>query len=177
MQVDKSHDRVSVVVGNLDRYLAEARPAAHRLAPDEPLRPGSGLTARRAIELFEDQAASRALDIVARELKRDGQSYYTISSAGHEQNAILGALLRPDVEPLPGPTCELVAGPEGHLLGVEPIPGQQVAEVAQRRRVRPVGRGRHTGLEAEIVSGLEPGEQVVLYPNERVADGVRVAAR
>jgi HlyD family secretion protein len=44
-------------------------------------------------------------------------------------------------------------------------------------RVRPVERGRQTGLEAEVVAGLEAGETVVLYPNDRVAEGVRVVPR
>lgn len=44
-------------------------------------------------------------------------------------------------------------------------------------RTRSVQRGHHTGLEAEIVSGLEPGETVVLYPNDGVDDGVRVTPR
>jgi len=43
---------------NLDRYLAEARAAARRLAPGEPLRPGSGLTARAAVELFDAGASA-----------------------------------------------------------------------------------------------------------------------
>src|SRR5439155_7438951 len=67
-----------------------------RLGAGDPLRPGSGLTARQAVELFEDQALSRALDVAARELKRAGRGFYTISSAGHEQNAVVGALLRLD---------------------------------------------------------------------------------
>ena len=53
------------------------------------------MTARKAVEVFEDQALSRALDVAARELKKTDRSYYTISSAGHEQNALVGALLRP----------------------------------------------------------------------------------
>lgn len=44
-------------------------------------------------------------------------------------------------------------------------------------RKRSVERGRSTGLQAEIVSGIEPGETVVLYPSDRVADGVRVVSR
>jgi HlyD family secretion protein len=44
-------------------------------------------------------------------------------------------------------------------------------------RTRPVELGHRTGLRAEITSGLEPGETVVRFPNDRVADGVRVAAR
>ena len=76
MALDTRSNRVAVVEQNLDRYLAEARPAERLLAPNEPLRPGSRLTARAALELFEDQAASRALDVVGRELKRDGLGYY-----------------------------------------------------------------------------------------------------
>lgn len=87
-------DRVSVTEGNLDRWLEGARPADRLLAPGEPLRPGGSLSARRAVQLFEDQVLSRALDVVARELKKRKLGYYTIASAGHEQNAILGALLR-----------------------------------------------------------------------------------
>src|SRR5262245_9268143 len=89
-------NRVAVVEKNLDQYLLEAARAPRSLAPGEPLRPGSGLAARKAIELFEDQCLSRALDVAARELKRTGRSFYTISSAGHENNAIVGAQLRLD---------------------------------------------------------------------------------
>jgi 2-oxoisovalerate dehydrogenase E1 component len=87
-------DRVAVVERNLDAYLAGATPASTRLAADAPLREGSSLTARRAVELWEDQAISRALDVEARRLKATGRSFYTISGAGHEQNAVVGALLR-----------------------------------------------------------------------------------
>ena len=89
-------DRVVAVESNLDRFLEEASEPDSRLEPAAPLRSGGGLTARRALELFESQVASRALDVVARELKRTGEGFYTIASAGHEQNAVLGALLRLD---------------------------------------------------------------------------------
>lgn len=89
-----STDRVAVVERNLDAFLEQPAPSVPRLGPDEPLRPGGALTARAAIELFECQVLSRALDVTARRLKREGRSFYTISSAGHEQNAVLGALLR-----------------------------------------------------------------------------------
>jgi 2-oxoisovalerate dehydrogenase E1 component len=87
-------DRVSVVEHSLDDYLDHATPASSRLAPDEPLRAGTTLTARAAMALFEDQLASRQLDVAARELKKTDRSFYTIGSAGHEQNAVLGAQLR-----------------------------------------------------------------------------------
>jgi 2-oxoisovalerate dehydrogenase E1 component len=87
-------DRVAIVSGALDTFLAEVRPAAAAIGPEASLHPGGSLTARRAIELFEDQVASRVLDVAARELKKTDRSYYTIGSAGHENNAVLGARLR-----------------------------------------------------------------------------------
>ncbi|HET8572211.1 MAG TPA: thiamine pyrophosphate-dependent enzyme [Candidatus Limnocylindria bacterium] len=87
-------DRVSVVEHGLDDYLDHATPASSRLAPDEPLRTGTTLTSRAAMAIFEDQLASRQLDVAARELKKTDRSFYTIGSAGHEQNAVLGAQLR-----------------------------------------------------------------------------------
>ena len=41
-------------------------------------------------------------------------------------------------------------------------------------RLRDVKVGERGGDGAEILSGLEPGEQVILHPSDRVADGVRV---
>jgi 2-oxoisovalerate dehydrogenase E1 component len=87
-------NRVQIVEQNLDAYLREAKPAARLLAPDDAIRPGSTLIARAALGIFEDQALSRALDVAARELKKTNRSFYTISSAGHEQNAAVGTLLR-----------------------------------------------------------------------------------
>tara|TARA_R110002072_G_scaffold300368_3_gene477672 strand:- start:2676 stop:4937 length:2262 start_codon:yes stop_codon:yes gene_type:complete len=89
-----STDRVVIVEANLDQYLASAVPADVLLQADEPLRPGSRLTARVARGIFEDQVLSRALDVAARRLKKSGDGFYTISSAGHENNAVLGTLLR-----------------------------------------------------------------------------------
>jgi HlyD family secretion protein len=45
---------------------------------------------------------------------------------------------------------------------------------AQRRLVKIGERNLHA---AHVVDGLKPGEQVVLHPSDRVADGVRVEAR
>ena len=91
-----SADRVTIVEGCLDRLLEELQPAARLMEPSAPLRPGSSLTAARARDLFEDMVLSRSLDVAARELKKRGQGFYTISSAGHELNACVGALLRTD---------------------------------------------------------------------------------
>ena len=90
-----AQDRVVVVEQNLDHVIAQTPAAARQLQPDEPVRPGSALRAGDALALFADQVTSRALDVAGRELKAQGAGYYTISSAGHENNAVVGALLRP----------------------------------------------------------------------------------
>jgi HlyD family secretion protein len=46
-----------------------------------------------------------------------------------------------------------------------------------RAELRHVELGQTNGLVAEIRSGIEPGERVVVHPSDRVLDGVRVAAR
>ncbi len=85
--------RMEVVERNLEAWLATAAPAPFRLGESEPIA-GSTLTAARAVDLFEDMATSRFLDICSRELKKTNRSFYTIGSSGHEWNACVGALLR-----------------------------------------------------------------------------------
>jgi 2-oxoisovalerate dehydrogenase E1 component len=62
---------------------------------DAPIRPGSRLSARAAIALFDAQAGSRHLDLAARALRARGDGFYTIGSSGHEGNAAVAAALRP----------------------------------------------------------------------------------
>lgn len=44
-------------------------------------------------------------------------------------------------------------------------------------RLTPVEIGARNDLAAEIRSGLEPGQQVVLYPSDRIADGSSIEVR
>jgi 2-oxoisovalerate dehydrogenase E1 component len=90
-----SANRVDIVEQALDSLLDTLEPAPRRLAPDAPVVDGSSLTAGTATRLFSDMVRSRAVDVAARRLKADGLGYYTISSAGHEMNTVLGAQLRP----------------------------------------------------------------------------------
>lgn len=46
-----------------------------------------------------------------------------------------------------------------------------------RARRRSVRVGQRNGLEAEILSGLEAGEQIILHPGDLVQDGAAVAER
>ena len=67
------------------------------------------------------------------------------------------------------------------------VPGSAVFQTAEgwrvfvvrdgRARLRAVQTGRHDAASTEIVSGIEAGERVVLFPSDEVRDGVRVRAR
>jgi HlyD family secretion protein len=46
-----------------------------------------------------------------------------------------------------------------------------------RARLTPIEIDQRNGLEAEVLSGLEEGERVVIHPPEAVKDGVRVRER
>jgi 2-oxoisovalerate dehydrogenase E1 component len=71
-------------------------PAAGRRAdPAAPVRPGSALTGKLALALFDAQIGNRHLDLAARYLRASGHGFYTISSSGHEGNAAVAAALRP----------------------------------------------------------------------------------
>lgn len=66
-----------------DAAKAGAAPGAETVPADE------------ARAVWRAMLTSRALDVAARRLKAEGRGYYTISSAGHELNALVGHLLRP----------------------------------------------------------------------------------
>ncbi|VEB33844.1 pyruvate/2-oxoglutarate dehydrogenase subunit E1 [Legionella sainthelensi] len=52
------------------------------------------LDKKTAIDLFDSQIKSRLLDLIARQLKEKGLSFYTIGSSGHEGNAVWGQVFR-----------------------------------------------------------------------------------
>ena len=84
--------RVEIVQSNLTQGLARAKADEPPRDPQDTV--AGSLTGQRARDLLGDMLRSRSLDVAARRLKGDGLSYYTISSAGHEVNAVLGALTR-----------------------------------------------------------------------------------
>jgi HlyD family secretion protein len=72
---------------------------------------------------------------------------------------------------------EVVKVPAGALFRA-PDGGWAVFAVRDgRARLTPVEAGRSNGVETEALSGLVPGEQVVLHPSDGVKDGVRVVGR
>ena len=135
-------DRVVAVERNLDLAI-EAAPVADRLlGPEDPVTPGSTLTAARAVEVFVDQVTSRALDVAARELKAQGRGYYTISSAGHENNAVLAAHLRPtDPAFLHYRSGGFMMTRSGQRPDVDPVRDTLLSLVAAADD--PISQGRH----------------------------------
>ena len=80
----------------LDLLRTHPGPDPHAVGgPDEPIVPSSPMTRRQAIAIWESAIQSRLQDLLSREMKDKGLSYYTIGSSGHEANAIFGSLLRP----------------------------------------------------------------------------------
>lgn len=69
-------------------------PLTRRTALTEPIRSGSTLSGAAFLELFESQMLSRHLDFEARAMRARNEGFYTIGSAGHEGNAVLGRLTR-----------------------------------------------------------------------------------
>jgi 2-oxoisovalerate dehydrogenase E1 component len=86
---DLAEQRLVRAIRELSTVQPTVRPAAY-----DAIRPGSGLSIARSLELFEAQMASRHLDFAARWLRARGAGYYTIGSAGHEGNAAVAAALR-----------------------------------------------------------------------------------
>ncbi|MFT4924439.1 MAG: 2-oxoisovalerate dehydrogenase E1 component [Phenylobacterium sp.] len=55
-----------------------------------------GLSALEVVDIFESQVMSRHLDLQSRLMQKQGQSFYTIGSSGHEGNAAYAKAFRPD---------------------------------------------------------------------------------
>jgi len=136
-------DRVGIVEGALDAFLAQASSDTPTpLPPDAPLHAGGALSARRAVELFEEMVTSRQLDVAARELKKTNRSFYTIGSAGHEMNAVLGAQLRiTDPAFLHYRSGALMMARARQLPGSTPAFDALLGIVASREE--PIAQGRH----------------------------------
>ncbi|WP_058523435.1 thiamine pyrophosphate-dependent enzyme [Legionella birminghamensis] len=84
-------DRASVVD---EQFLNKVRAADFPAAQSGTQAAEAGIDKKMAIELFDSQIKSRLLDLIARQLKEKGLSFYTIGSSGHEGNAVLGQVFR-----------------------------------------------------------------------------------
>ncbi|MDX6259996.1 MAG: 2-oxoisovalerate dehydrogenase component [Kribbellaceae bacterium] len=74
-----------------DRLNQHLRTGLGQLAANTQIAP----TDPTLLALFDAMAGSRLLDIAARRMRERGEGFYTISSAGHESNALVANALRP----------------------------------------------------------------------------------
>lgn len=66
----------------------------HSRSLEDPLVSGKRLTRRDALEMFESQLVTRHQDLESRAMRARNEGFYTIGSAGHESNAVVGRLTR-----------------------------------------------------------------------------------
>ncbi len=130
----------------VDPELLAQRLAALLDAPSGP--PGAtpalpdGLHGDDLVALFESQLLSRELDYAARALRRRDIGYYTIGSAGHEGNAVLGRLTRAtDPAFLHYRSGALVLERGRHDASVDGVRDTLLGMVASRDE--PIAGGRH----------------------------------
>ena len=136
--------REPIVAGRLERLLNEhpgADPALTGPA-NGSIAPGSPLTRRIAVELFEAGLQSRLQDLEARRLKDEGIGFYTIGSSGHEANAVIGALTRPtDPAFLHYRSGGFVMSRSRQIPGVDPI--RDTIRSFTAAASDPIAEGRH----------------------------------
>ena len=126
-------------------FAPERRLAALLAEPEPPAAAASlpdGLDGAALVALFESQLLSRELDYVARTLRRRDIGYYTIGSAGHEANAVLGRVTRPtDPAFLHYRSGALVLERGRHAPSVDGVRDTLLGMVASRDE--PIAGGRH----------------------------------
>jgi len=87
-------NRAEICDHNFIEFVRDWRGGVQAASGDEPVAPGSGLSARDFDELFKSQLISRHLDLMARVLRVQNKVFYTIGSSGHEGNAMVARAAR-----------------------------------------------------------------------------------
>lgn len=132
-------NRAKVVDNNFSTCVQEGRLPAGRtmLSPVE-----AGLTGADLLDLFDTQMYSRHIDLVARTLKEQGLSFYTIGSSGHEGNAAIGKAFRhTDISFLHYRSAAFMIARGKQLNGTNVIRDQLLSLVASS--ADPISSGRH----------------------------------
>ena len=90
-----------------------------------------------------------------------------------DQRRSLGDAFRVEAKILLWESDHAVKVPSGALFRRGDVWSAFVVE-AGHARLRPVQVGRSSGAETQIVGGLNEGDEIILYPGDRVQDGVAV---
>jgi 2-oxoisovalerate dehydrogenase E1 component len=135
-------DRNSVVKQNFINAVSIGKlPDSNReLSPEE-----AGLSSTQLADLFETQVMSRHLDFCSRRMQKQGHSFYTIGSAGHEGNAACALAFRPtDMAFLHYRSAAFVIQRSKQLPGQTPLYDMLLSFAAAAED--PVSGGRHKVL-------------------------------
>ena len=87
-------NRSKIIDENFIKAIQSLPESSTHYAANTTLHSETDLSMWEAVEIFQSMLSSRHLDIYSRELKKDGNSFYTIGSSGHELNATIGAVSR-----------------------------------------------------------------------------------
>jgi 2-oxoisovalerate dehydrogenase E1 component len=126
-----------------EHFAAWTDPPTLRPCGDKtPLTPDCALTAEELLEILHTQMQSRALDLVARELRAKNEGFYTISSSGHEANGLVAFHSKPtDMAFLHYRSGPFMMQRARQRVGQSPIFDTCLSFVASRQD--PVAGGRH----------------------------------
>jgi 2-oxoisovalerate dehydrogenase E1 component len=137
-------NRARIVDENFTRFVRGFAGAGgeRRPGPHEPVVPGRSLTAQDLGELFESQLVARHQDLEAREMRARGEGFYTIGSAGHEGNAVVGRVTRPtDIAFLHYRSGAFMAERARQVPGVDMVRDTMLSFAASA--ADPIAGGRH----------------------------------
>ncbi len=156
-------NRLEVVVDVLTEDVA-------RLAVGAPARIGLGPeadTVMGAIQLIEPSAFTKVSPLGVQEQR------VNVVVALDDEGVLLGDRYRVDVSLVAWQSDDVLLVPVSALFRVDSRWGVYVIG-GDRARLRLLEIGERGRSHAEVRSGIEAGERVVLYPSEAIEDGVRV---
>ena len=137
-----SLERVRALVTTWRAEIAELRAAPGRELP-------AGLDRDEATGMFESMLLARHLDVAAHELRGRGAGHYTICSAGHEGNVVLGRLAGPrDPSLLHYRSAALVVERSRQVATVDVVREIALSLVASREESTSGGRHKVFGHRA-----------------------------
>lgn len=111
----------------------------------------AGLSKEKLIDLFESQCLSRHLDLRSRLMQKQGKSFYTIGSAGHEGNAAIAEAFRlTDMAFLHYRSGAFVIQRSKQLPGQTPLYDMLLSFAASSED--PVSGGRHKVLGSKALN-------------------------
>ena len=135
-------NRAEIVDANFVRFLEEWDEPHRPADPARPVRDGAALTGHDLLELLDAMMTSRLLDLVAREMRARNEGFYTIGSAGHESNAVVGRLTRTtDPAFLHYRSGGFMIARTAQVPGCDPIYDTALSLAASRED--PISGGRH----------------------------------